>query len=188
MDTRTCNFCAEDHPYPVDANGRKWIGRRCGVCRQAKDQDYYRNNRQHILDRVKDYAEANSERIQAYQDQYKAVHSKTEAWRNYHRNYKAEYTKRPEVKARQRMKDLSRQQAIAARDDGSINAVSLEELRYEIQDNRCPYCFAELDETCHLDHVEPLSRGGWHQLWNVLYACPPCNWIKNDRLISEWIR
>lgn len=95
--------------------------------------------------------------------------------------------KRPEARAAHALREAERRLRIDAHDDGSINAESLEELRYDIQDNRCAYCWVELDDSCHLDHVEPLARGGWHQYWNVLYACPPCNIGKRDKLIAEWI-
>lgn len=44
----------------------------------------------------------------------------------------------------------------------------------------CWMCGAGLDEL-HIDHVKPLSRGGWHCLSNLRPACPACNLSKGAK-------
>jgi 5-methylcytosine-specific restriction endonuclease McrA len=50
----------------------------------------------------------------------------------------------------------------------------------------CAYCpsMGPLD----MDHVVPLSRGGDHDITNVVPACDRCNSSKNKKLLSEWRR
>lgn len=52
--------------------------------------------------------------------------------------------------------------------------------------NRCCYCEKQLNDGVHMEHVIPLSRGGWHDVINVVPACPNCNLSKSTRTPTEW--
>jgi 5-methylcytosine-specific restriction endonuclease McrA len=49
----------------------------------------------------------------------------------------------------------------------------------------CCYCNAPAE---HLDHVQPLSRGGRDVLSNVVPACAACNLAKAALTLAEWAR
>lgn len=51
--------------------------------------------------------------------------------------------------------------------------------------NRCAYCGAE--GRLEADHVHPLSRGGIHDISNILPACRACNASKHNRYCMEWL-
>jgi hypothetical protein len=52
----------------------------------------------------------------------------------------------------------------------------------------CFYCGGELlPEWATLDHVEPRSRGGPDEEWNVLLACRRCNNRKGARSIESCV-
>ena len=52
----------------------------------------------------------------------------------------------------------------------------------------CFYCGGELaPERATLDHVEPRSRGGPDEEWNVLLACHRCNRRKGARSIESCV-
>jgi 5-methylcytosine-specific restriction endonuclease McrA len=38
-----------------------------------------------------------------------------------------------------------------------------------------------------LDHMEPLSLGGWHSIDNVMVCCLRCNVKKNAMPYAEWL-
>ena len=57
----------------------------------------------------------------------------------------------------------------------------LNRCRYE-----CVYCGESLQDSYHLDHVLPVSRGGGHGIGNLAASCPPCNLSKHASLLSEW--
>jgi 5-methylcytosine-specific restriction endonuclease McrA len=38
----------------------------------------------------------------------------------------------------------------------------------------------------HLDHVEPLSKGGADVESNIVPACAPCNLSKGAKTLAEW--
>ncbi len=49
----------------------------------------------------------------------------------------------------------------------------------------CVYCG---DPATAVDHVNPLSRGGWEHESNLVPACGFCNSSKSDSLLTEWGR
>lgn len=54
------------------------------------------------------------------------------------------------------------------------------------QDGRCYYCDTPVFGTYHLDHKQPLSRGGADRLENLCVACPFCNNSKKDKTEQEF--
>lgn len=50
--------------------------------------------------------------------------------------------------------------------------------------HRCAYCNAR---AVHLDHVEPLSRGGADVESNIVPACATCNLSKGAKTLAEWV-
>jgi 5-methylcytosine-specific restriction endonuclease McrA len=49
---------------------------------------------------------------------------------------------------------------------------------------KCAYC-SRL--ATHLDHVEPLSRGGTDTENNIVPACRTCNLSKGAKTLAEWV-
>lgn len=64
--------------------------------------------------------------------------------------------------------------------------VSTGQLRRMISayEGRCVYCGADADT---IDHVLPLSRGGLHEIDNLVPACASCNFEKGSKTIGEWL-
>lgn len=54
----------------------------------------------------------------------------------------------------------------------------------QANDHACYLCGDRFDALT-LDHLIPLCRGGPDAPWNVLAACEPCNFRKDNRLLSE---
>ncbi len=80
--------------------------------------------------------------------------------------------------------------------------------KFEQQDHKCFYCSAHLmteheflmsikapipehdierilylrDNTYHIDHVIPFSKGGTNDIENLVFACTRCNSQKGDKL------
>lgn len=61
-----------------------------------------------------------------------------------------------------------------------------EQALYVAQNGLCGVCSEPLGETWHLDHVFPLSRGGWHTPANAQLTHPVCNMSKGAKV--EWNR
>lgn len=75
------------------------------------------------------------------------------------------------------------------------------ELRWTLWAERksCPYCATPLgapaltpesessERAAHIDHMDPLSRGGEESFRNALYVCARCNAAKGHRLFVTWL-
>ena len=72
------------------------------------------------------------------------------------------------------------------RDDGSLTKAVVRSLFATAK--KCPYCWQPMrSNDKSLDHKEPLSRGGWHSIGNVLVCCIRCNSRKHGRAWTEWL-
>lgn len=74
-------------------------------------------------------------------------------------------------------------------EDGSISTQSLKDLRNN-QNSLCYLCECSLNQLepkhVHLDHIEPLSKGGAHVLSNVAWSCAECNLAKGTKSVEEF--
>ncbi len=70
--------------------------------------------------------------------------------------------------------------------------------RANLHDERdfCPYCGSWFDEITpntfnnsplHLDHMDPLDKGGENSIRNVVVCCGPCNIHKGKRAFLDWL-
>jgi hypothetical protein len=53
---------------------------------------------------------------------------------------------------------------------------------------RCAYCACHVDDSAHVDHVVPWSRGGSDHPENLVASCAACNTSKGARTPIEWNR
>jgi hypothetical protein len=62
-------------------------------------------------------------------------------------------------------------------------------LRFEVFKRdcfKCQYCGAEAPgAVLHVDHIEPVAKGGTNEITNLITSCEPCNNGKSDRLLSD---
>lgn len=67
----------------------------------------------------------------------------------------------------------------------------------EQQDGQCHYCLQDLElfgegkdynqRAPHLEHMNPLSKGGTHSYANCVVACASCNLSKGAKELKEWL-
>ena len=69
----------------------------------------------------------------------------------------------------------------AAQVDGPVPAAVYAEI---LASGPCVYCGTTAE---HVDHVRPLSKGGWEHESNLVPACEACNLSKKDSLLDRWI-
>ena len=70
--------------------------------------------------------------------------------------------------------------------EGSVTTEQLEVLIATA--TNCHYCkCAVTDNNRHIDHYIPLSKGGLHDLQNLVIACSACNLRKSAKMPEEFI-
>lgn len=51
----------------------------------------------------------------------------------------------------------------------------------------CFWCLGSFEpDTCHSEHMEPISRGGQHCIENLCISCSPCNLMKHAKTLRQW--
>jgi len=53
---------------------------------------------------------------------------------------------------------------------------------------RCYWCGVPIKGKWHFDHVMPLSKGGAHENYNIVVACPKCNMEKRAQHPNEYTK
>lgn len=162
----------------IRANKQRY--RQTDACKQSRQRSYIRH-RDTILAKQRVYAATRKEQKREYGKRYRAKNREQIAqskrdWRiNNPKKIKAIYH-------RYRVNKLNA--------DGYWTDNDIAEL-YELQDGRCGYCgipisFDILGDV-HIDHMQPLSRGGSNWPDNLCLSCRTCNITKGNRTPDEWL-
>ena len=149
---------------------------------------------------------ANKEHRRAYsQARRKAdplkVRGESTRWEKEHPTYRAEYQRKrraenPELYNAKARLWRSRHPEAVRSNNGKVRAsrrgagghgISEREMQQFLADSLglCMYCSQPCKVT--LDHIDPLSRGGLHELSNGAPSCFHCNASKNDTPLLAWL-
>ena len=194
----SCRECNRQRQYerywenPEDARQkhREYHARNPEVSRQiSKRQRVY--NAERLRERKRQEYLKNREDPEWREKQRRKRQQNKEAKRRYDRLYRL-YVVDPE-KAKQRAKEWTernpeKRKAIvlnyaARRRSWTESGVSAKELAaWESEQKKdCYWCGAACAGEYHVDHYVPLSKGGEHELHNLVIACPTCNLRKNAK-------
>lgn len=161
---RFCDWC--EKPLPKEASARRrFCDKTCG------NRAAVRRDREKRVAANRQWAKDNPERYAA----------RTLAYRETAReNMRRYYERSPEVFQANRRKRRAREEGVGG---PGVSPRDWNRLvnRYG---GRCAYCGETAEAT--MDHVVPVSRGGWHAIGNVLPACSHCNTSKSNRLLIAW--
>lgn len=170
--------------------------------------DYYRRNRDEILERGARWRENNPEKVQeinkrSYEKHKGERRTKARAkyaedpsydkgraiiYREKNRDKVAEQSmewrrSNPEkVRVYDRNKKLKRKGA-----EGSHTPEDVQKLR-KYQGYKCAECKSSIADSYHVDHIMPLSKGGTNYVSNLQILCPACNMEKHAADPFEFAR
>jgi 5-methylcytosine-specific restriction endonuclease McrA len=86
----------------------------------------------------------------------------------------------PEKASAIRRNYLARRRDNIAR--GHVDTAEIEKI---LAKKICVYCGKQ--GSVQIDHIDPLARGGEHELSNLIPACAECNRRKSARPVDEWL-
>ena len=174
IEFKICSKCGCKLPISDFRQADNW----CRNCFREYGKKYRKENHEQILNRQEKYRQAFSESISDYNKKY--YKKNREILLPRHKKYQKKYNQRPEVKAANRVRDFVRRSPLNI--DPKLTADDWEKI-LALWNNRCAYCGAEGD--LQQDHIIPVSKGGKHDLANVIPSCRKCNMAKGDKSINE---
>ena len=153
-------------PCPKGHGGLRYQSGNCVECaaiyaasdaKKAYDRAYLARHRERILRRASEYAARNTERRVAMAREW--AKRNAEKRRIISQSYKHR-----------------RRQLEAGGDTTAVIAAWI-----AAAPKVCHWCGAKCASRFHVDHYDPLAKGGKHEVKNLVIACPPCNLKKSAR-------
>lgn len=159
----------------------------------AQKRQYYRENsedwvnrRAENSDKIREYSKAykskNKDRYNAWRRAWKALNKEKVA--KYYAEYNAKNPKHRDLGNRRR-----RARLVAAEGNHTAHDV---ELIFSMQSGKCASCKKKLnksgDQKFHVDHINPLARGGSSWPYNLQCLCPSCNLRKSAKDPFDWAK
>ena len=192
--TKRCSGCGvvqEVAGFSRYASSSDGLQGRCRTCRRAyyeanrdraaeSKRAYREANRDKVAERQRAYHEANRDKLVEYQRAYREANRDRLAERQ-RAYYEANRDKVAEHIRRRRARKRS----------VPTEPVTYDDLR-QVDGDSCQLCFKPIDfDLAHpdpmsrtIDHISPLSTGGWHTIENLQLAHLRCNIRKGNRSIS----
>src|SRR5258706_5541068 len=161
---KTCKECGETKPlneFYRNKTQTDGVQTYCKICESAMEKDKYISNKVKIDERNKEWYYANKS----------AKYKQQRAWNANNKEKLIGY--------------WVNRRALKAGAEGYFNEKDIINL-YNEQNGTCAYCRVNLSETgYHIDHIQPLSKGGSNWPDNLALACPHCNLSKKNKDLVE---
>lgn len=160
---RTCVECAKDHDRKQKETHRETLRERDRVKYwnnpkrfRAKTHIWRTLNLERALIATREWRENNKDRRKEYQAKWCLENPGSGA---FHRN---------------------KRRAAARGAEGTHTPQDITDL-YTAQKGRCAYCKAKVGKKYHVDHIQPLAKGGRNDKGNLQICCPICNLRKHAK-------
>lgn len=180
---KTCKKCGLVFPltaFPQNKETRDKLSPWCRECHHAA------NKKSAIVNAVKRAAYRRNTRRKRNPQELLVAKEQSRKWRTDNpdkaKEVRRRYCNKPATKAMKKIEAAHRRL-------GRIGPRPKKEMilsKYQTQRAKCYWCLKPLGKVYHLDHVNPISRGGTNDVSNLVLACPSCNLSRGNKLPHEW--
>jgi len=187
---KECRACKASLPlseFWKEARSKDGLRADCKACCSASNKKWAERNRERRSAYHKKWGEQNRERISALKKVYweenreKLAKDKRD-WQQNNPEKVAKINRKWTQNNPEKHRAQSQRRRAAKALVGTF-FISKKEIA-KIYSSPCFYCGSKGRIT--MDHVIPLSRGGWHSIGNLVAACKSCNSSKGTKTITEW--
>lgn len=167
---KECSRCKRVLPIKYfHKDNSKWDGLHgfCKDCKKKADHNAYKK------DPDKKY------------EQVKAYKIKTGSYYESH-PYNPKYYSSESSRLKKRARDMKRR--VLKQQADNEHKISDEVIKQVIEkySGKCAYCGCECLDNYHIDHKNPLSKGGGNEFDNLALSCPHCNLSKHNKTDIEF--
>jgi 5-methylcytosine-specific restriction endonuclease McrA len=146
--------------------------------REARAKEYYRVHKEELKEKAKEYRKKNREKLNRKQREYLRNRE------SYYKEYAKDYSKWYYETNREKMNEgfvISAAKRRAQMEKSGGDGVTLKQWRQtkEEYNNLCAYCNQK--KPLSMDHIVPVSKGGIHDVSNIVPACRSCNSKKGNK-------
>lgn len=165
---------------------------------QAYLKAYHDLHRDELLEKGKAYREVNKDEIREKKRLYREANGvriaeKKKAYHEANREAICERSRSWYVNNREKAFENSRRRRAKVSSGDKIRQEEYEAL-FENQKGLCAYCGKVMltegnphhPDYCNIDHIYPISRGGKHEIANIVFACRECNSSKRAKTLKKW--
>lgn len=159
-----------------------YIGGGCVVCRDIGRAAYDAANRERINSERKAKRAANPEKARAIVTKYRKANreitnASSAKWRERNADHERQYriANRDNSNARSRGRRAQKRAAEGHHTKEDIQTI------HTAQGGKCACCKTKVGKRYHVDHIQPLARGGSNWPSNLQILCPTCNISKGAR-------
>ena len=179
---KICSICKNIlhiSKFNKNKNCKYGVSSRCKECDRKYYKEYYKNNKEKIIETNKEYYEDNKEKIYKRTRQY-AIDNKEKS-----NEYKRKYKKNNPDK----IFNNSIKRRLNEKTQG--NGITKEQWykMMEFFDWKCAYSGEYIggdSDNRTIDHIVPLNNDGEHEVWNCVPMYQPYNSGKRNRNMLEW--
>lgn len=157
--------------------------------RRAKNAAYYRLNCEYLKSRARIHHALNAAQISESRKAKKPwLNPNRQAWRDANREHVRLYGREFYQKNKDRLMPGRKAAKAMRRASGRVEAGVIPFLVH-VQRGKCPSCRVSLNRSgYHLDHIQPLARGGTNARVNLQLLCPHCNLTKSAKDPIDFMR
>ena len=175
-----CSTCKQEKDSSLFASDKRspdGLNYQCKSCKNIRAKKYREKDIEHtrLLNnaRVARWQKAHPEIKNIYQNRYSKAHPEI------HKSYREAHREKYRVHHRNRYSLL-----LGVPGNG-ITEKQWKELK-ESYLHTCVYC-GKKTYRLEMDHVVPITKGGYHSIDNIVPACRNCNSSKNNHNLLSWM-
>jgi len=192
---KRCPHCREEKPWDCFARRGDGLQPYCRKCSSEKAKEWAAKNMDRKREHARKSAASNPDRVREnkrkfYERHAERLRNESRSQPTVQREKRAARQRQYRMKNPEKIRQLNRARVATMRATGSVKRSDIDRLIL-LQRGRCASCrklVVREGKGFHLDHKQPVTKGGDNSFHNLQILCPRCNRSKSARDPLEFMR